>query len=61
MVRFREVREAKREIREDLGFDPDKRIVVDERERRVQEIIREAQRQADEAWNNTMVDILIMG
>ena len=61
MVRFREVRETKRDIREDLGFDPDKRIVVDERERRTQEIVREAQRQADEAWNIAMVDVLIMG
>ena len=59
MIRFREVRETD-EVR-DTGFDPDKLIVVDERERRIQEIVREAQRQADEAWNETMVDILIMG
>ena len=59
MMRFREVREVKRDKKVDLGFDPDKLIAVSEEEKRIQEIVREARQQADDAWNVAMVDVLI--
>lgn len=57
MFRFKEIREVKREEK-NLGFDPDV-LIEDENERRIREIIRQAQDQADQAWQTYMVDKLI--